>query len=86
MKARLVRISIEATANRLYATSSDLPGLFVSEKSPEALEAALPSAIELIFAADGIRVQVSELEGMDAAGYRRWVAFPAHGAVSENCV
>jgi hypothetical protein len=76
--ARIVRIEFEpGDAGLIFATSSDLRGLLVAERTMKEVEAAIPQAIEDLYAAAGERVVVSRVEAADATMKETWVAFPA---------
>ena len=62
MKERLIRITVEESGRRIHATSPDLPGLFVSERTEDELMEAIPQVIALLFEADGQTVIVRELD------------------------
>jgi hypothetical protein len=76
MKARIVHITCEqGKAGLLYASSPDLRGLLVAERSVDAVRQAIPKAIRDLYAAKGVEVVVSPVDEPDEG--RTWVAFPA---------
>jgi hypothetical protein len=77
MKAKIIRVKIEEGRTGLFfATSPDMKGLLVAEKTLEKMETAVPEAIRDLYAACDMEVVVSRLEnGGDA--FEPWVAFPA---------
>ena len=82
LKAKIVRIKIERESDGLFvATSPDLRGLLVAEQTQEALTAAIPVAIEAMYAACETPVKVTMVD-RDEDGYQPWVAVPVmqHGS------
>jgi hypothetical protein len=81
-RARIVRVKIEESKVGLfYATSPDLGGLLVSERTIDALDEAIPKAIAELYAAmhGGAKVVVTKAKNDDPEFYPR-VAIPAHVA------
>jgi len=77
MGPRIVRVEREqGKAGLFYATSPDLKGLLVAEKTSEALEEAIPQAIKDLYAAHGVEVIVSPADE-PPEDREMWVAFPA---------
>ena len=77
MKAKIVRVKIEADKSGLYfATSRDLKGLLVAERRREDLNQAIADAIIALYAACGVRVIVTMAEYGDGDDCP-WVAVPA---------
>jgi hypothetical protein len=77
MGPRIVRVEREqGKAGLFYATSPDLKGFMVAEKTREALEKAIPQAIKDLYLAHGIDVIVSPAEE-PPEDREMWVAFPA---------
>jgi hypothetical protein len=58
-----------------FATSPDLRGLLVAERSLDELAEAVPQAIKDLFAADGIEMIVTRAAG-DSSEFRLWIATP----------
>jgi hypothetical protein len=80
MKAKIVRVKIEADTSGLYfATSRDLKGLLVAERKREDLNQAIADAITALYAADGIHVIAAMAEDNDGDDCP-WVAIPAEVA------
>jgi hypothetical protein len=78
MKAKIVRVKIEADQSGLYfATSRDLKGLLVAERRREDLNQAISDAITALYAACGVRVIVTMAEDSNGDGDCPWVAVPA---------
>lgn len=76
MRPRIVHVERDqGKAGLFYATSSDLKGFIVAEKTREALEAAIPQAIKRLYAAHGVEVIVSPAEELQE-DREMWVAFP----------
>jgi len=76
MKAKTFRVDIERDDTLFIATSPDLKGMLVAEHSLDDLIAAIPSAVQDLFAACDVRVVVSQVDdGDEMSG--PWVAFPA---------
>jgi len=65
MKARLIRVQVQQSDTRHFATSVDLPGLFASEATAERLREVLPEVIQMLLEADGDPVLVQEVENAD---------------------
>jgi hypothetical protein len=77
MRAHIVRIKREEGKTGLfYATSPDLKGLLVAEPSLDALDRAVPQAIQELYAACGVNVVVTRVDEQEE-DYRTWVAVPA---------
>ncbi len=78
-RARLVRVRVrQGEAGLLFATSPDLRGLLVAERTAEELEVAIPQAVTDLYAACGEAVVVSRMATTDAHDDdEAWVAFPA---------
>lgn len=79
MKPKIVRVVVEADpVGVFYATSPDLKGLLVAERTLEALDREIPRAVRDLYAACGIIVFVSKAD--DGHGNHDdetpWVAFP----------
>ena len=76
-RAKIIRVKIEEGRTRLFfATSPDMKGFLVAEKTLEKMETAIPEAIRDLYAACDMDVVVSRLENGDEA-FEPWVAFPA---------
>jgi hypothetical protein len=79
-KPKIVRIKIErGDTGLMYATSPDLKGLFVADRTLEDVERAIPKTIAAIFAARGIRVIVTK-GSSDVGSYIPWLAAPTEDA------
>jgi hypothetical protein len=77
MGPRIVRVEREqGKAGLFYATSPDLKGFIVAEKTRDALEKAIPQAIKDLYAAHGVEVIVSPAD-KPPEDREMWVAFPA---------
>lgn len=77
MGAQIVRVRLKEGKSGLFiATSPDLKGLLVAEKTVDALERAIPPAIAEMYAACGERVVVTWINN-PADPQRSFVAFPA---------
>jgi hypothetical protein len=78
-KAQIVRIKLDqGKTGLLYATSPDLKGLLVAERSMQDLEREIPIAIAGLFQAAGEDVVIIQAE--DLAGenpVKSWVKVPA---------
>ena len=75
-QAKLVRIKVEVGRTGLYyATSPDLTGLLVAERTLAAVQQAIPGAIKDLYAACGEEVVVTPLADHDDE-YSPWVAVP----------
>lgn len=83
MKAKIVRVKIEAdNVGLYYATSPDLKGLLVAEPTVEELERAIPRAVADLYAACGVEVIVTKAEdGCDE--HAPYIAFPTELARRE---
>ena len=85
-RAFIVHVKIdEGRAGLLYATSPELPGLLVAERSRDALLEEIPLVIEALFREQGKTVRVIEAmraPGSDTLAPAPWVAIPAHIAAS----
>ena len=79
MGTKIVRVKIEADKTGLYfATSPDLKGLFVAERTIEELERSITKAVTDLYAACGVKVVVSKAgDGAVLGDYAPWVAVPA---------
>ena len=79
-RAQIIRIKIEEGRTGLFfATSPDLQGLLVAERTIDELDEAIPEAIaELYAAACGVKVVVTKAK--DDSEFIPWVAIPAHVA------
>ncbi len=76
MKAKIVRVKIEQGREGLfYGTSPDLRGLLIAERTRADVEAAIPTAIEEMYAACDTPVAVTMVDGKDD-DYQPWVAVP----------
>ena len=72
LKAKIVRIRIEEDDGLFIATSVDLKGLLVAQKTLDALQREIPKNIVSLYAACGVEVVATMIEdGND------WVAVPA---------
>ncbi len=82
LKAKLVRVAIEADESGLYfATSPDLLGLLVAKTSVAELRKHIPIEIQRLFLASDVEVAVSELdEDADDRQPGSWVAVPRAAA------
>lgn len=80
MKAKLINISLTEANGLVYATSENLPGLYVSGNDQPSVLAEVPDAIRAMFLADGIKVIVSEVEGDESPMPPPWVAVPMETA------
>jgi hypothetical protein len=75
MRPKIVHVKIEAAdqVGLFYATSPDLKGLLVAEKTKEELDRAIPCAIADLYAASyGVRVVVTKTGYSDEAP---WTVF-----------
>ena len=79
-KAKLINISIVENRGRVYASSEDMPGLYVSGYTKEQVIQGLPAAIKALYAAEGIDVIVRELESDEVQMTAPWVAVPLSDA------
>lgn len=75
-KATTFRVRIEDRNGLFVATSPDLKGMLVAERSLDALKAAIPSEVADLFAACGVEVVVSEVDD-EQCDLTPWVAVPA---------
>jgi hypothetical protein len=77
-KTMIVRIKIEEGKSGLFfATSPDLPGLLVEERTMDALEEAIPQVItNLLLEAYGTKVVVTQATDADPEFFP-WVVMPA---------
>lgn len=75
-KAKTLRVDIQRDATLFIATSPDLKGMLVAEHSFDELIAAIPSAVQDLFAACDVPVVVSQVDDGDEMS-APWVAFPA---------
>src|SRR5690348_17313544 len=76
LKARIVHVVREEGKTGLfYASSPDLKGLLVAERTLDALDRAIPQAIADLYAACGEEVFVARLDD-DEDRLRSWVAVP----------
>lgn len=81
MAARLIHIKIEEGKTGLfYATSPDLKGLLVAERTIPALLENIPKCITNLFMAKGVEVIVTNIEDHDDNSSRPWVAIPCEVA------
>lgn len=77
MKAKIVRVFVERGQEGLfYATSPDLKGLLVAEKTVDALWESVPATIKAMYAACDVNVEVCEAEKEADAKFTPWVALP----------
>lgn len=77
MNAKIVRIVCEqGRTGLLFATSPDLKGLLVAERTQDDLDRAIPKAIMDMYEACGINVVVSRVDD-DSNEPRSWVAISA---------
>ncbi len=77
LRARIVRVRYEkGNTDLIYATSPDLKGLLVAERTSEALENSISQAIADLYAACGEEVVVTRVEEADDE-FHSWVAFPS---------
>jgi hypothetical protein len=89
-KTLIIHIKIEEGREGLfYATSPDLRGLLVAKPDLEALDEAIPGAIEELYAVCGVRAIVTPAFACDdeSGKYQPWVAIPyelAERAVRER--
>jgi hypothetical protein len=74
----IIRIKItEGKSGLFFATSPDLPGLLVEERTMDALEEAIPQVIaNLLLEACGAKVVVTQAKDADPE-YYPWVVMPA---------
>lgn len=79
-KAKLIDVEIVEKRGRVYASSGDMPGLYVSGYTKEQVIEGLPAAIKALYAADGVDVIVRELESGNLKLAARWVAVPLSDA------
>ena len=77
-KTTIVRVKIEEGRTGLFfATSPDLPGLLVAERTMDALDEAIPRVIaNLVLAACGAKVVVTKAKDADPEFFP-WVVMPA---------
>jgi hypothetical protein len=68
----------------LYATSEDLPGLFVAAEDMRSLKEEIPSVIKAMLEAEGLTVEVlparRKRETRESKRQFPWVAIPAAAA------
>jgi len=87
-KTLIIHIKIEEGREGLfYATSPELRGLLVAKPDLEALEKAIPKAIEELYAVCGVRAIVTPAAASDEESGHPWVAIPyelAERAVKER--
>jgi len=77
MKAKIVRVEFKkGKSGLIFASSPDLKGLLVSERTMEALDNTISAAITDLYAACGLKVLVTKAE-TEEGGATPWVAFPA---------
>lgn len=75
-KSVIINVTIEeGRAGLFYAQSASLPGLLVAEPDMNALYAALPDAIEEVFAAQGIKM-IAFPAHTSSPAHHIWVAVP----------
>lgn len=75
MRAKIIRVKIEADGDMFFATSPDMKGLLVAATSREKMDAAVSEAIRGMYLACGIEVLASKAE--EAEDFLEpWVAFP----------
>jgi hypothetical protein len=85
LKAKIVRVKLElGEAGLWFATSPDLKGLLVAERSREEAEEVVPVAIRDMYAACDLDVVVTRLDD-DYGSFVPWVAFPAEIARKALC-
>lgn len=76
MQAKLVRVRREEGKTGLfYASSPDLQGLLVAEPTLDALDRAIPGAIQNLYRASGESVVVAQVADRSPSE-KSWVAFP----------
>jgi hypothetical protein len=77
--ARIVRVKLEkGDAGLLFATSPDLKGFLVAERTEDALARAIPVAIAELYEACGMQVIVTRADDIpDNPRLQPWVAMPA---------
>ncbi|WP_265517598.1 hypothetical protein [Nitratireductor luteus] len=80
MKAKIINVSLTKANGLVYATSKDMPGLYVSGRDETAVIANVPEAIRVMYQADGIEVMVSETEAVGSQLPAPWVAVPLTNA------
>lgn len=81
MKARIINISLTHARGRVYASSNDMPGLYVSGYTADEVLEDVPEAIRALFEADGIKVHVAEAESSGNLEMPApWVAVPLPSA------
>jgi hypothetical protein len=76
LKAKTFKVRIEDRGGLFVATSPDIQGMLVVENSLEALRLAIPSEVADLFAACGLDVVVTEIDGGEG-DERPWVAVSA---------
>lgn len=88
LTAKIIHVEYkQGKSGLIFATSPDLKGLLVSERTMAALEASIPAAIVDLYAACGVQVVVTKVEEEEHGGLTPWVAFPAElarRALEEN--
>jgi hypothetical protein len=78
MTAKIVHVQYKNSPSGLiFATSPELKGLVVSERTMEALEDSISAAIVDLYAACGEKVVVTKIEDEGHGDLTPWVAFPA---------
>lgn len=81
MKARIINISLTHSRGRVYASSNDMPGLYVSGYTADEVLQDIPEAIRALYEAEGIKVLVTEAESSDDVTIPApWVAVPLPSA------
>jgi hypothetical protein len=77
LTAKIIHVQYKkGKSGLIFATSPDLKGLLVSERTLEAFEKSIPAAITDLYAACGEKVVVSRVEEEGQDGPTPWVAFP----------
>ncbi|MCI4677255.1 hypothetical protein K9U39_13405 [Rhodoblastus acidophilus] len=84
MKAKIVRVLVEADGDMFFATSPDLKGLLVAATTLEKMDIAVSKAIHDLYLACGSDVVVSKADDGDDQ-FEPWVAFPAELVKAAIC-
>jgi hypothetical protein len=78
LTAKIVRVEYKkGQSGLIFATSPDLKGLLVSERTIGELDKSIPDAITDLYAACGEKVFVTRVDEKERDGLTPWVAFPA---------
>ena len=76
MRTKIVHVKFKQSKTGLiFATSRELKGLLISERTMEAFETSIPAAITDLYASDGVQVVVQRAE-REKGIFAFSVAFP----------